>query len=113
SKHSGKCSSLNRSRIAGSLAFACLTKLSGGLASPPSRQWTAICDSESPTDAEPELPSLFGVMTQVLSVLLGCIQFFEVSVEGRRRRRPAPPFVQGGDAMVNSWGPSCGRPMPP
>ena len=37
-KHSGKCSSLNRSRIAGSFAFACAMNSAGGLKYSSSRQ---------------------------------------------------------------------------
>src|SRR5215218_1256702 len=45
-KQSGKFSSLNRSRMSGSAAFACWTKLLGGSMYSSSRQWTAICASD-------------------------------------------------------------------
>ena len=46
-KQSGKCSSLNRSKIAGSFALACSTNFGGGWMYSSSRQCTAICASET------------------------------------------------------------------
>src|SRR5215469_7650074 len=46
-KQSGNLSSVNRSKIAGSLAFACCTNAGGGGKYSSSRQWTAIWDSET------------------------------------------------------------------
>src|SRR5438445_3016866 len=48
-KHSGKFSSLNRSKMLGSLALAWPMNLGGGAKYSSSRQWTAICDSETST----------------------------------------------------------------
>src|SRR5215469_11469806 len=46
-KQSGNLSSENRSKIAGSFALACCTKLAGGGKYSSSRQCTAIWDSET------------------------------------------------------------------
>src|SRR5207249_9576329 len=48
-KHSGKFSSLNRSKMLGSLALAWPMNFGGGAKYSSSRQWTAICDSETST----------------------------------------------------------------
>src|SRR5437667_12910597 len=48
-KHSGKFSSLNRSKMLGSVAFAWPMNFGGGAKYSSSRQWTAICDSETST----------------------------------------------------------------
>src|SRR5690348_8057943 len=48
-KHSGNLSSVKRSRMAGSFAFAWPMNLGGGEKYSSSRQWTAICASETST----------------------------------------------------------------
>src|SRR5438105_3174686 len=48
-KHSGYLSSVNRSRMAGSVTFACSMNFAGGRKYSSSRQWTAISDSETCT----------------------------------------------------------------
>src|SRR5437660_8681547 len=51
SKHSGKRSGANRSRIELSFAFACALYCSGGATYSSSRQWTAILSSEYSTSS--------------------------------------------------------------
>src|SRR5215469_10147301 len=61
-KQSGNLSSVNRSKIAGSLAFACCTNAGGGGKYSSSRQWTAIWDSEtSCVSSMSDIPALQAV----------------------------------------------------
>src|SRR5699024_7934044 len=61
SKHSGKCSSLIRSNMAGSRTLACFTNSSGGSIFSSSRQCTAITSSLP-------FPVSLSLMSQLLSL---------------------------------------------
>src|SRR5437660_11421482 len=91
-KHSGKFSSLNRSKMLGSLALAWPMNFAGGTKYSSSRQWTAICASETSTSCAAFITSSVLIVIASYSLL---VDWFRVA-SCFPSTPAAPPTPSGG-----------------